>query len=343
MKVFYRLILFLFTILILLEIGLRCIGYHPFTLPNYSFVSEPKPCYEPRNNLGVSLVPGNFEVTINKGLQFKLIHTIDSLRSTGTTNHEANSIVQFHGCSFTYGTGLNDEETYPHILHQKFADLNIQNHAVPGYGQVQLLNQLKTRPEKFAGTSCIVLNYLSFHDERNSLNANYQEKLNMGYQLTKKRQTAFFEDFTFPYAELNGNQLLLKQKHIQDIYENSFWRNNSALINWIVTFNKTLSVSEKEDTEITKAIFKEINELCSEYSIDLLVTFMDNNKSSFQLKEYCESIDVKTIDISIDWENSNYTNHPFDNHPSSLAHEIFVEKLSKSLNQIRAVYSSKKE
>lgn len=333
MRIFFRLFFLFVTVFILLEIGLRLIGYQAFTLPDYSFVSDPVHCFEPKSNLGISLIPGNFEVTINKELHYRVKHTKDSLRSTEPTSHDSKYLVQFHGCSFTYGTGVDDEETYPSLLNQKFPTVSIQNHAVPGYAQLQLLNQLKSNPEKFAGTNLIVLNYLSFHDERNTLNANYQEKLNIGYQITKRQYPSFSGDFTFPYAELENNQLILKQKHIQKIHKKSFWRNNSALVNWAVKLYQNSKVSENEDVRVTKAIFKNIHTLCSENSIDLLITFMNKDQRSIELMDYCEKLGAKALDISIDWGNPLFTNQPFDKHPSAEAHQYFADKISKKFTE----------
>ena len=66
--------------------------------------------------MGLSLNPGKFNVTINKKQKYNVTHTSDSLRTTGSNSDIAKINIQLHGCSFTYGMGVNDEETYPFIL-----------------------------------------------------------------------------------------------------------------------------------------------------------------------------------------------------------------------------------
>ena len=53
--------------------------------------------------------------------------------------------VAFFGCSFTFGQGVNDNETMPQYLSDAFGDnLRVLNLGFPGYGPQQFLRELET-------------------------------------------------------------------------------------------------------------------------------------------------------------------------------------------------------
>lgn len=58
-------------------------------------------------------------------------------------NDSASKHVLFFGCSFTYGEGVNDEETFTYRLGKLRADLQIYNYAYSGYGPQQMLATLQ--------------------------------------------------------------------------------------------------------------------------------------------------------------------------------------------------------
>jgi hypothetical protein len=55
-------------VLVLLEIGLRILGYTPYNQNEFSLASEPEFWMIPDSNLGFGLNPGKYEVTVNEEL-----------------------------------------------------------------------------------------------------------------------------------------------------------------------------------------------------------------------------------------------------------------------------------
>ena len=51
--------------------------------------------------------------------------------------------IAFYGCSFTYGAGLGDEETFCAFLQRERPDVRVLNRGVSGHGTVQNLVQLR--------------------------------------------------------------------------------------------------------------------------------------------------------------------------------------------------------
>jgi hypothetical protein len=76
-------------------------------------------------------------------LLFKVVYNLDEngLRRTPSivSNKETKSVV-FFGCSFTFGFGLNDNETVPYIVQDKGGNkFKVYNFGMDGYGPQQML------------------------------------------------------------------------------------------------------------------------------------------------------------------------------------------------------------
>ena len=331
-----QLIVVLILSFFLLELGLRVVGFKPLELPAVGIQSKPEGCFIPKENKGIVLNPGEFSVSIGE-LNYQVQHTEDSIRVVSLNQFEdsvVKPIIQLYGCSFTYGMGVNDEETYPWLLQKQFPLFKIENRGVPGYGQVQLLNQLKGNKSAFEGVKVIVLNYLPFHDERNTLNPVYQHKLNIGYQLSKKQNPKLITDFSYPYATLEEESLVLNQLDIEEIENSFFWESSSALFHTLFSWLRESRVDEKQDFEVSKALIKEIKIACEEYDIKLVLTMMSNDQRSSNLMTYCASIGVHVYDVSIDFNNQEMTNYPYDKHPNPKAHGIIADKIAPHFQQL---------
>ncbi len=63
-------------------------------------------------------------------------------RVTPQLGNDQTKSVLFFGCSFTFGRGLNDNETLPAYFAKLVPDLKVYNYAVPGAGPQQMLRWL---------------------------------------------------------------------------------------------------------------------------------------------------------------------------------------------------------
>jgi hypothetical protein len=162
-------ILFLLVCLALfsLELIVRAIGHQPYTLPEFSFTSEPNWCFA-KDSLGVVPIPGSYVVNLN-GLEHVVTHSLDSNRITSFTEIEADlrPTVYMYGCSYTYGQGVDDSLTYPFLLQQEYSDYEVLNYSRPGYGTIQALLHLKSTIDKGDVPNLVIVNFASFHEERN--------------------------------------------------------------------------------------------------------------------------------------------------------------------------------
>ena len=122
--------------------------------------------------LGYSHIAGKFTVTLGDGYSFKVTHLPNTLRITHPLNTYGQEDLQkeeiwIFGCSFTHGWSLNDQETYPWFIQQRFPEYEVINFGVSGYGTIHSLIQLNEALEKGRRPKIAVLTYGSLHDERN--------------------------------------------------------------------------------------------------------------------------------------------------------------------------------
>ena len=93
------------------------------------------------NRLGWKLKPNSTGKHSLKG-NFNVTYTIDQdgfRKINGNTEHSDFSIY-FFGDSFTFGVGVNNDDTFPNIIKEKYLEnrINVYNTAVMGYGLVQM-------------------------------------------------------------------------------------------------------------------------------------------------------------------------------------------------------------
>lgn len=323
-----------------LEGILRLFGYTSHQVPDQFMASTPSGCFIADSSDGISLKTGVFEVTIAGKLSYIANHTKNGLRSTGKTSEkDTNHIrVALHGCSFTYGQGVNDEETYAHLLQAQFPKLEIQNHGVPGYGQIQLLNDLDAYLKSDQKPDCIILNYLPFHNERNSLNPNWRDKLRLGFEIAQKSDQSTADGvYKYPFATLENGQLNLQKKPLEEICKPYLLDDYLAFTNTIGSIINKWDLDENKDAKITEKIIDKIAARCKQHGVTFILSFMSNDSKSKLLLAHCKSNKIETVDISYDYTSKELTNHPSDTHPNPKAHKLIAKKLATVLNHISSL------
>ncbi len=128
-------------------------------------VAKPRLLFRPDPVLGWSLTPGySVDVRYRDGVIQKV--DADGWRHIPRGIPPAGPRIAFYGCSFTYGTGLRDEETFTALLQATYPDLHIVNRGIGGHGSVQ--NYLQLRRDIAAGAvDAAVFAILSHHRFRN--------------------------------------------------------------------------------------------------------------------------------------------------------------------------------
>ena len=162
----------------ILEIVLRSFGFLPPSPVSTVVSSTPPHSLCPHPQLGFTLCPGSYRVSINNGPAYMATHGNDSTRVTGFSDFSIPLIRKklfFYGCSFTYGMGVDDQQTFPFLIQKKLQDWQVYNYGVPAYGTLQALLQLQSQIERGPIPQMAILNYSALHDSRNKLSIAQQK------------------------------------------------------------------------------------------------------------------------------------------------------------------------
>ncbi len=321
--------------LILAEAVLRLLGYEHYQQVAYSITSEPASPLLADSDLGLRLNPGNFSVTINDSLTYFASHLENGTRKNSKdTLNEQLPELHLHGCSFTYGMGVNNEETFAFLLQEKIkSQYKIINHAVPAYGNIQgflkTKNQIKNREKK---PNTIMAFYANFHDERNAMNSSYRSQMHYGMNILNK-QPKKIKQATFPFAQIKNDSLVCLKNKLDELYHPIFLRNYSALTNAFQEFKNKFKDRNVKESETTIKIFEDWNEICKKENIDFIVVSILDNEISKETTLQLRQKNIKTLDIGLDILNNNkFNNLPYDSHPNVLAHRVYAEKLLNYIN-----------
>ncbi len=323
-KILEVIIILLLTFL-LAEIVLRLLGYQPYIQEEFTIQTHPKSSMVLHPSLGMGLRPGTFNITLNKALKYKVTHNKDSLRITSNTIEDlAKPQIHFHGCSFTYGMGVNDHQTFPFLVQQALGDhYLIKNIAVPGYGNLQgylrTKSIIETNQEK---PKIIFAFYAPFHQERNVLSSNFRAQMYYNFSVLSLDKISY----SYPFISLDNEDLVFQET--KNIYNPIFGKKNFAIMNAIQESIHSFKNKRISAHQSTLLLFEKWNQLCQEEEIEFIVaSILKDDESQFMLEALKEK-DVKTLDIALDILNDNQLNQlPYDSHPSELAHQIYAEQL----------------
>ena len=311
------------------------IGPHEVTIPQ--IVSTPSACLNPHPQLGLSLNPGKFQITINEALNYPCHHLEDSTRSTRSTDFslsEAPKPVFFFGCSLTYGMGLPDSLTFPFLVQKNFPDWDITNFAVPAYGTLQSYLQLKTQLKKGNIPALVVLNYTALHDSRNKLSIVQQKYWKEALAADSAKDANFYALARFPYvAKASNEKLNIQYLSIEEMKSRWTWSHHSALIKIIeIVFDNILDGFEDKQ-QISQKIILDFLATCRLNEIPVIITGISKDQDTQDMLAFCESKAIPNLSFDHDLLDKAYSLHPHDSHPNAVANQIFAQKLISFLEK----------
>ena len=307
------------------EFGLRILGHHPAS-PKYkmNIKVEPAGKYFMKDSvLGYTHLPGKFYVTQNDNYTFVTTHDKNTLRIThplNDTNYVDKPKIWIMGGSDTHGWSINDEETYAWVIQEMYnANYEILNFGCSGYGTIHSLLQIEDGLKYYKKPEIIVIAYHSSHDLRNTF------LLRRRKAITKWN---FLGPLSQPYATFSKKEGLKIFKADTIEYKGLPLNNHSALINFLekvyIYFEDRFSNSQ----DVTRAIMERISSVCQKNKIKLVIAGMDDSENTKELLKYCNSKNLNTVDLSVDFINvPENLNLPHDYHPSPYANKQYAQKL----------------
>jgi hypothetical protein len=126
--------------------------------------------YDPE--IGWVLSPASI-VSRNAGLSDAVFSISHGERLTSPSPHSGPRIVAT-GCSFTFGHGVTDQDSWPWIVQEHLPEDHVVNVAASGYGTDQALMAAERQVARFPGAvSTVVLGFADFQIERNRCPQSY--------------------------------------------------------------------------------------------------------------------------------------------------------------------------
>ena len=274
--------------------------------------------------LGYAHLPGHFTVTLTDGYTFVATHGTDALRITQPTNRASSTAglpeIWIFGCSFTHGWSLNDDETYPWLLQQRFSGHRIVNFGVSGYGTIHSLIQFR---EALAHRkpALAVLTYASFHDERNT------------FARTRRKTVAVWSRLgtvTQPYARLGRDDALqfLAADNVE--YREFPLMRHLAVSHYLEMAWSDCEQKRLRSHEVSEALVLEIAALASSNAVKLLVASIAEDGG---MQSFSDRHGIPHADISVDLEAPGNRNLPHDRHPSAAANRMYAAKLEAAIHR----------
>lgn len=307
------------------EVVLRLRGWKPFDPSPPNVQVEPGGKLARRHpELGYSLLPGSFKITLSDGYPWEATTSNDGLRIThpvAAGGFYTLPEIWIFGDSFTYGWSLNDAETYPWLLQQKLTGYRVVNFGVPGYGTIHSLIQLREALHH-RKPAVAVVTYASFHDARNTFSRETRKLAVIYNKLGPSGQpyARFGSDHKLEYHSIDNDEIF---------YSEFPFMRYSALITYLeLRYNQFDAAWLKHSHEVSKAILKEIADLCNQNGVQVVVAGIEPDPQTFNTLDYCRSLGMLTTDISVDMTKEENMNFPHDTHPGPVAARSYADRLA---------------
>ncbi len=315
--------------LCLAEAVLRLVGYKPWQpVPIQDDVTySPYSFFYADSTLGHRIKPGTYLITYNHEYTFRSTHHKNGYRiSTGTDTGQSGNPgkrLMIFGDSFTYGSGLNDNQTYPWLLQQMLPERDVRNYGVPGYGVANVYIQMKEIFAPDSGDVCIYA-YFTQHNnrfERSVVKMMYGHadiKSNFGYLLMDNNLRSAFYKYDYRLVPFSRHSSLM----------------NFADDQW----NHALDKSDNRKAEgVAKKIVAEMNRECRRRGAVFILAAIRQKDGSEDMLHFCRNNGIRATDISVDLTDTAFNQMPYDDHPNAYANTLFAERLCRFLKENKLI------
>lgn len=308
------------------EAILRWKGFQPYRPEKIAIKVDPGgKLYDRHPTLGYANIPGEFKVTLFDGYSFTVTNLPNTLRITHPLStygeYGKKAEIWIFGCSFANGWSLNDQETFPWLLQERFPHYEVVNFGVNAYSTVQSLIQLREALAKGRVPKVVVLVFGSWHDERNLFSRNWQRIF------APYNKLGYVE---YPYARLCLNGKLNYYKGEVAFNEFTFMR-HSDLSAFIENKYDNLKDYCLNILQVTQALVLEFANTAKQHDVPPVIAGITGNMETYDLLSFVKDHGFKAVDINVDLRIRENTNYPHDGHPNASANKQYADKLEAFL------------
>lgn len=265
------------------------------------------------SDLGYQARPGRYtskKLSADGDVVYDVAYTIgeDGFRITDLSNSNMRIRINFFGCSFTFGEGLNDKETLPYFLHALDDGISVKNFGFHGYGVHQALRILESRRDTKGDVNFLLT--MPWHAERSACIPDYSRGTPR-YVLSADGQLRLdgtCDNQSGQEYSLITRTLLLHHSRIYQLIRES-----------------VLPETKDWQMELYLAIIQEIKNLSHARNQRFVVgfieadnTWVDRKYSNAKIVERITEMGIDVIDLTLG-QSKDYYIHQVDRHPSAMA------------------------
>jgi len=306
-----------------IELSLRVLGYTihtPQALPS-------EPVYHQTDaQLGWKFIEGKYQVPVNHYGDIMALTIKPNIgRATKTAKEQDNKDkIILIGGSYTFGRGVNDQQTFAWKLQEKFQNVDIRNLAVGAYGTYQSLMVLENQLKKQNKPKTVIYGYIEHHPLRNVAESKWLEGMHHAAK-GKKIKT--------PYVTL-GKGMEINRRAPTEMVHLPF---SNTLVSAYITqrlFNKALSYNREKDAgKLAQLLILEMQRLCKKHGINFYVALLYRTPQDPFIKslDFFDHNQIKYIDSHVDLTEKNIIRQ--DRHPDESVQNIWAERIAERLEQ----------
>jgi len=270
---------------------------------------------------GYSCVPGEHRISVVKGLariDFEATIGADGYRITSRNLSAPAQRPQIwiSGCSYTWGLGVDDHETYSWLVQAALPGFRVRNLGGNGFGNIQALLQLQAaiaNKEELPRVAVVVYN--DFDLPRNVAAPSY-------------------------LAMMNGSGSAFAHGNVA-VAQASFDGDGPLRVNFAPLFHGPPRAAQDPtpayETAVTEKILDGIADICTRNAI-IPVFAIQSQPEGDPIYEYARKKGWVLANLWVDLDEragTRYRLMPVDAHPNRFAHRVYAEKLLQTLRGFR--------
>jgi hypothetical protein len=249
----------------------------------------------------------------------------DGRRATGFDLTPGRPIVALMGCSFTFGWGLTDRDTYAWKLQDRYPGAEIRNYGTIGYGTYQSLLALE---QVFAGPerpSLVLFGFIQNHESRNIAGATY-----LGILARNSSRHSSRDQVALPYCSLGPGGSLVKNPPLR--YPEWPLRDYSALVAFLQSKYMSLATQSREAQKraVTERLLVEMNGLCCRNGAEFAVIMLfGTDEGTSRYKAFCEAEGIAFYDCVYELTPDRQIRG--EGHPNAVLNDLWATRIDKQI------------